>query len=122
MTVPFDQPHDESIVECLRLGSLEQIGQELARRCADACLAAASAKEAARTSDDLLTIASAADAAHQAADLCGHLSSAVFSLLGTGDVEVAKACFAHAREASTHAHLAAARWKHTRDRRGAAHA
>lgn len=110
MSIPFDQPHDDSIVECLRLASLDQVGAELARRCHDACIAAAAAKEVARQSDDILAIGSAASAAHQAAELCGHLSSAVCSLLGTADVDLVKQAFAQAREASTHAVLAATRW------------
>ena len=121
MSVPFDQTHDDSIAECLRLASLEQFGAELARRCHDACLAAAAGKELARTSDDLLAIGSAADAAHQAAELCGHLASAVCSLIGTADVELVKQAFAAAREAATHAALAATRWSLMRTRRGVAH-
>ncbi len=120
MSVPFDQDHDESIVECLRLASPEQIGAELARRCEQALGAALSAKETARTTDDLLVIATSAEAAYQASELCGHLSSAVCSLLGSGDVETVKKCFAQAREASTHAALAATRWKLMRERRGCA--
>jgi len=110
MSVPFDLGHDDAVAECLRLASLEQLGNELARRCHDACLAAASAKETARTSDDLLVIGEAATMAHHAAELCGHLSSAVCSVLGAGDVETTKRCFADAREASTHSMLAATRW------------
>lgn len=121
MSVPFDLGHDDAVAECLRLASLEQMGQELARRCHDACLAAASAKELARMSDDLVAIADAATMAHNAAELCGHLSSAVFSLLGAGDVETTKKCFSDAREASTHSALAATRWAHMKRGR-AAHA
>lgn len=110
MSVPFDLGHDDAVAECLRLASLDQIGHELARRCHDACLAAASAKELARTSDDLVAIGDAAAMSHQMAELCGHLSSAVFSLLGAGDIETTKKCFAEAREASTHSALAATRW------------
>lgn len=110
MSVPFDQGHDESIVECIRLASLEQLAAELAHRCHNACIAAAAAKETARTNDDLVLIAEAATMAHTASELCGHLASAVCSLLGAGDVETTKRCFADAREASTHAMLAATRW------------
>jgi hypothetical protein len=118
MSVPFDPAHDDAIVECVRLASLEQIGADLARRCGEALAVALASKETARTSDDLLKIASAADAAYQASELCGHLSSAVCSLLGSGDVETVQLCFAHAREAGTHAALAAARWTLMRERRG----
>lgn len=120
--IPFDQDHSDAIVECVRLASLEQLGIELARRCADACIAAATAKEVARTSDDLVAIGEAAALAHHAAELCGHLSSAVCSLLGSADSETVKRCFAEAREASTHAMLAATRWTLMRERRGCANA
>lgn len=110
MSVPFDPGHDDAVAECLRLASLEQLGQELARRCTEACLAAAAAKETARTSDSMVVVGTAAALAHSAAELCGNLSSAVFSVLGAGDIETTKRCFAEAREASTHAALAATRW------------
>lgn len=110
MTLPFDGHHDEAIVECIRLASLEQLGNELARRCSAALAEAEQCKETARTSDDLVVIAEAATMAHAAAELCGHLSSAVCSLLGAGDVAVTKQAFAEARTASTHAALAATRW------------
>jgi hypothetical protein len=121
-SIPFDPDHSDAVSECIRLASLEQLGAELARRCHDACIAAASAKELARTSDDLVVIGEAASMAHQASELCGHLSSAVCSLLGAGDVETTQRCFADAREAGTHAMLAATRWRLMRERRGVCHA
>jgi hypothetical protein len=120
--LPFDGPHADAVAECIELASIEQLGRELARRCERALEAALAAKETCRTTDDLLVIATSAEAAYQASELCGHLSSAVCSLLGSADVETVKRCFAAAREASTHAALAAARWALMKKRAPVAHA
>ena len=119
-SLPFDQPHDESIAECVRLSSLDTLGREVARRCAQAADMAEAAKERARTSDDLVEIAAAAELAQESSMWCGRLASAVTAILGEGDVVEVKRCWALVREAGTHAALAATRWRLMKRAKGGA--
>ena len=108
--LPFDGEHSAAIQECIELASLEQLGREAARRCHQAYDVALAAKERARSSDDLLEIAAAAEMAYEAAQWCGRLASAANSLIGNADIAEIQRCFELARNAGSHAALAATRW------------
>lgn len=120
--LPFDSEHDDAIVECVRLASLEQLGREMARRAGALLDQAEAAWQQARRSTDPLDVGSAAMAAQSAAEWCTRVAQAAQALIGTGDVELVKETMGYATAAHRCASNAEAAWRRCKEERGAYHA
>lgn len=119
MSVPFDGEHDDAIVECIRLASLEQLGRELARRAAAHLDQAEAAYQVARQSTNPLVVGPAAETAQQAAEWAGRCAQATMAMLGAGDVATVNEAQDHARAAWRCASNALDAWRRCKGEVGA---
>jgi hypothetical protein len=109
VSLPFDGPHEDAIIECIRLASVPQLGRELARRVENYAETAKLAEDASGRACDLLGVAHAADMAHAASQRAGDLCLAVLGCLGPCEIE--RASYAHATAAKVSADRAARRYQ-----------
>jgi len=122
MSTPFDPAHDDAIVECVRLASLDQLGRELARRAAAHLDQAEAAYQVARQGTDPLVVGPAAQMAETAAEWATRCAQATMAMLGTGDLATVQEANDHARAAWRCASNALAAWRRCKEDAGCAYA